>query len=177
MKTLQPPGGYNIRTCESSKHLHRVIQKIKALGKRAAVALNPATSISTLDYIITDIDMVLLMTVNPGFGGQGYINTMTLKIRELRDAVRAMGLNIDIEIDGGITPDNIREVTEAGANVIVAGSAVFKAADRHSVKNSGIGLCNGKNSPQRMGVYIPFYLPDALLFLVRCCNQRLNCCI
>lgn len=114
---------------ESNKHLHRVIQKIKALGKRAAVALNPATSISTLDYIIMDIDMVLLMTVNPGFGGQGYINTMTLKIRELRDAVRAMGLNVDIEIDGGITPDNIREVTEAGANVIVAGSAVFKAAD------------------------------------------------
>lgn len=114
---------------ESNKHLHRVIQKIKSLGKRAAVALNPATSISTLDYIIMDIDMVLLMTVNPGFGGQEYINTMTLKIRELRDAIRAMGLNVDIEIDGGITPDNIHEVTGAGANIIVAGSAVFKAAD------------------------------------------------
>ena len=110
---------------EACKHLHRTIQAIKAKGLKAGVVLNPATSLSTLDYILEDVDMVLLMSVNPGFGGQKYIPTMTAKIKALKEMIDARGLNIDIEVDGGVTPDNVKEVLEAGANVIVAGSAVF----------------------------------------------------
>lgn len=110
---------------EACKHLHRTIQAIKAKGLKAGVVLNPATSLSTLDYILEDIDMVLLMSVNPGFGGQKYIPTMTEKIRALKKMIDERGLEIDIEIDGGVTPDNVKEILEAGANVIVAGSAVF----------------------------------------------------
>jgi ribulose-phosphate 3-epimerase len=114
---------------ESCYHLNRAIQKIKQAGKKAAVALNPATSISTVDWILGDIDMVLLMTVNPGFGGQSYIESMTEKIRSLRKIINDKGYNIDIEVDGGIDLTNIYRVTEAGANVIVAGSTVYKAED------------------------------------------------
>lgn len=114
---------------ESSIHLCRTIQKIKSRGCRAAVALNPATPLSALDWIINDLDMVLLMTVNPGFGGQSYIEAMTEKIRTLRSMLDAKNLTTDIQVDGGIGPDNIYKVTEAGANVIVAGSAVFNAPD------------------------------------------------
>ena len=110
---------------EACKHLHRTIQAIKAKGLKAGVVLNPATSLSTLDYILKDIDMVLLMSVNPGFGGQKYIPTMTEKIKALKKMIDERGLEIDIEIDGGVTPDNVKEILEAGANVIVAGSAVF----------------------------------------------------
>jgi ribulose-phosphate 3-epimerase len=110
---------------EACKHLHRTIQAIKAKGLKAGVVLNPATSLSTLDYILEDIDMVLIMSVNPGFGGQKYIPTMTAKIKALKEMIDARGLQIDIEVDGGVTPDNVKEVLEAGANVIVAGSAVF----------------------------------------------------
>lgn len=110
---------------EACKHLHRTIQAIKAKGLKAGVVLNPATSLSTLDYILEDIDMVLLMSVNPGFGGQKYIPTMTEKIKALKKMIDERGLEIDIEIDGGVTPDNVKEILEAGANVIVAGSAVF----------------------------------------------------
>lgn len=110
---------------EACKHLHRTIQAIKAKGLKAGVVLNPATSLSTLDYILEDVDMVLLMSVNPGFGGQKYIPTMTEKIRALKKMIDERGLEIDIEIDGGVTPDNVKEILEAGANVIVAGSAVF----------------------------------------------------
>lgn len=110
---------------EACKHLHRTIQAIKAKGLKAGVVLNPATSLSTLDYILEDIDMVLLMSVNPGFGGQKYIPTMTEKIRALKKMIDERGLEIDIEIDGGVTPDNVKEILKAGANVIVAGSAVF----------------------------------------------------
>ena len=112
---------------EACKHLHRTIQAIKAKGLKAGVVLNPATSLSTLDYILEDIDMVLLMSVNPGFGGQKYIPTMTAKIKALKEMINARGLNVDIEVDGGVTPDNVREILEAGANIIVAGSAVFGA--------------------------------------------------
>ena len=110
---------------EACKHLHRTIQAIKAKGLKAGVVLNPATSLSTLDYILEDIDMVLLMSVNPGFGGQKYIPTMTEKIKALKKMIDERGLEIDIEIDGGVTPDNVKEILKAGANVIVAGSAVF----------------------------------------------------
>lgn len=110
---------------EACKHLHRTIQAIKAKGLKAGVVLNPATSLSTLDYILEDIDMVLLMSVNPGFGGQKYIPTMTEKIKALKKMIDERGLEIDIEIDGGVTPDNVKEILKAGANVIVAGSAIF----------------------------------------------------
>lgn len=110
---------------EACKHLHRTIQAIKAKGLKAGVVLNPATSLSTLDYILEDIDMVLLMSVNPGFGGQKYIPTMTEKIKALKKMIDERDLEIDIEIDGGVTPDNVKEILKAGANVIVAGSAVF----------------------------------------------------
>jgi ribulose-phosphate 3-epimerase len=114
---------------ESCYHLNRTVQKIRQAGKKAAVALNPATSISTVDWILGDVDMVLLMTVNPGFGGQSYIESMTEKIRSLRRIINDKGYNIDIEVDGGIDLTNIYRVTEAGANVIVAGSTIYKAED------------------------------------------------
>lgn len=119
---------------EACKHLHRTIQAIKAAGCKAGVVLNPATSLSTLDYILEDVDMVLLMTVNPGFGGQSYIPTVTEKIRELRKMITDRGLNVDIEVDGGVGTDNLRMIIEAGANVIVAGSKVFKEPIEESVK-------------------------------------------
>ena len=110
---------------EACKHLHRTIQAIKAKGIKAGVVLNPGTPLNALDCILEDVDMVLLMTVNPGFGRQKYIPTMTAKIKALKEMIDARGLNIDIEVDGGATPDNVKMLLEAGANVIVAGSAVF----------------------------------------------------
>jgi ribulose-phosphate 3-epimerase len=110
---------------EACKHLHRTVQAIKAKGIKAGVVLNPATSLDTLDYILEDVDMVLLMSVNPGFGGQKYIPTMTAKIKALKEMIDARGLEVDIQVDGGVTPDNVREILEAGANIVVAGSAVF----------------------------------------------------
>ena len=110
---------------EATRHLHRAVQQIKGCGVKAGVALNPATPLDALDYVLEDLDMVLLMTVNPGFGGQKYIPQMTGKIRTLRQRLLAMGLETDIQVDGGIKVDTIREVLGAGANVCVAGSAVF----------------------------------------------------
>jgi ribulose-phosphate 3-epimerase len=112
---------------EATKHLHRVVQQIKGCGVKAGVALNPATPLSALDYVIEDVDLVLLMTVNPGFGGQKYIPQMTEKIRTLRQSLLRAGLDTDIQVDGGINASTIREVLGAGANVCVAGSAVFGA--------------------------------------------------
>ncbi|HOV25352.1 MAG TPA: ribulose-phosphate 3-epimerase [Pseudobacteroides sp.] len=114
---------------EECKHLHGTIQSIKQKGIKAGVVLNPATSLSSIKWVLSDVDMVLLMTVNPGFGGQKYIDSLTEKIRELKQMIVKTGLDIDIEVDGGIRPDNIYNVTEAGANVIVAGSAIFNAPD------------------------------------------------
>lgn len=114
---------------ESCPHLHRTIQKIRQRGIKAAAALNPGTSLSTLDCIIHDVDMVLLMTVNPGFGGQSFIESITEKVRELRNIAIKKGIDLDIEVDGGIDLSNIYKITEAGANVIVAGSTVFNAPD------------------------------------------------
>lgn len=114
---------------EACTHLHRTIQNIKSHGVKAGVALNPATPIETIKYVLEDVDMVLLMSVNPGFGGQSYIPVVTKKIKELRALIDEMGLDIDIEVDGGVKPSNISEVVNAGANVIVAGSAIFNASD------------------------------------------------
>ncbi len=115
---------------ETCTHLNRTIQIIKEKDKRVGVSLNPATSLSALDWVLNEVDMILLMTVNPGFGGQKYIKSCTEKIKKLRHLINKKGLDIDIQIDGGIDLNNIYEVTEAGANVIVSGSAFFKATDQ-----------------------------------------------
>ena len=114
---------------EACTHLHRTIQNIKSHGIKAGVALNPATPIETIKYVLQDVDMVLLMSVNPGFGGQSYIPVVTEKIKELKALIYKMNLDIDIEVDGGVKPSNIAEVVNAGANVIVAGSAIFNAGN------------------------------------------------
>ena len=114
---------------EACTHLHRTIQNIKSHGIKAGVALNPATPIETIKYVLQDVDMVLLMSVNPGFGGQSYIPVVTEKIKELKALIDKMNLDIDIEVDGGVKPSNIAEVVNAGANVIVAGSAIFNAGN------------------------------------------------
>jgi ribulose-phosphate 3-epimerase len=112
---------------EAGPHLDRSLQTIRALGKRAGVALNPATPASAIAHVLDRVDLVLVMTVNPGFGGQAFIKAMLPKISEVRDMVR--GRNIDIEVDGGITTETAPLVVGAGANVLVAGSAVFKGGD------------------------------------------------
>ena len=111
---------------ESCKHLHRTVARIHELGMKAGVALNPATPVSVLDYVIDDLDMVLVMSVNPGFGGQKFIPYTLEKIKKLRTMLNEAGLTTDIEVDGGVNAANVRDVLNAGANVIVAGSAVFK---------------------------------------------------
>lgn len=110
---------------ESCRHLNRTISCIRELGVRAGVSLNPSTSLTSLDYILSEADMVLLMSVNPGFGGQKFIPSSIDKIKVLRRMIETRGLNVDIEVDGGINTANIREVLEAGANVIVAGTSIF----------------------------------------------------
>ena len=111
---------------EACLHLHRTLQQIKQLGKKCGVALNPATPLHVLDYVLEDVDMVLLMTVNPGFGGQAFIPAMYEKIQALREQITKRNLKVDIEVDGGIKASNTKKVLEAGANVLVAGSAVFE---------------------------------------------------
>jgi ribulose-phosphate 3-epimerase len=112
---------------EASVHLHRSVQQIKELGKKAAVALNPSTPLDVLDYVLADLDMVLIMSVNPGFGGQSLIRGVLPKITTLRQRLDDAGLGCDIEIDGGIKVDNVGLATTAGANVIVSGSGIFGA--------------------------------------------------
>ena len=111
---------------EACRHLDRTIHAIKDRGILAAAALNPATPLTELEYILPDLDMVLLMCVNPGFGGQKYIPYMTQKIRDLKEMMDRKGCQTDIEFDGGVKLDNVREILDAGANIIVAGSAVFQ---------------------------------------------------
>lgn len=111
---------------EACLHLHRTIGQIRQLGVKCGVALNPATPLSVLDYVLEDLDMVLLMTVNPGFGGQSFIPAMYGKIQALKELIVRRNLNIDIEVDGGIKVSNTKEVLAAGANILVAGSAVFE---------------------------------------------------
>lgn len=119
---------------ESCLHLDRVIQQIRDKGLKVGVALNPATPLCVLDYVLEKIDMVLIMTVNPGFGGQKYIESCSGKIRELRKRINDAGLNVDIQVDGGINTETLPKVIEAGANVIVAGSAVFNGNITENVK-------------------------------------------
>ena len=120
---------------EATKHLHRAIQQVKAKGLKVGVALNPATPLSALDYVLEELDMVLIMTVNPGYGGQSYIAKMDDKIKELRAIINEKGLDIDIEVDGGISAKNVAHVKECGANVFVAGSAVFNGDIASSTKD------------------------------------------
>ena len=121
---------------EACTHLHRTIQHIKQLGVKAAVALNPGTPLSAIDYVLEDLDMVLVMSVNPGFGGQKFIPSSLRKIKELKSILKERGLeHIDIEVDGGITLNNVQEIKEAGANVFVAGSAVFNGDTRENTES------------------------------------------
>jgi ribulose-phosphate 3-epimerase len=112
---------------EAGPHVHRSLQTIRALGKKAGVTMNPATSVSTIEHVIDMVDLILIMSVNPGFGGQAFIPAALDKLRDVRTLVGARP--IDIEIDGGITPENTARVVQAGANVLVAGSAVFKGGN------------------------------------------------
>ena len=114
---------------EACPHLHRVIQQIKEAGMKAGVTLNPATPVSVLEDIITEVDMVLLMSVNPGFGGQKFIPSTLKKIEQLREMITHNGASALIEVDGGVNPENAPLLQRAGADVLVAGSSVFKAAD------------------------------------------------
>lgn len=110
---------------EACKHLHRTIQAIHNAGMKAAVALNPATPVEAIKYVIDDCDMVLVMSVNPGFGGQTFIPSALEKIKEVKALAAERNLDLDIEVDGGVKLGNLKEVLDAGANVIVAGSAIF----------------------------------------------------
>lgn len=114
---------------EATTHLHRTLQLIKSYGIKAGVTLNPATPIATLEHVLSEVDMVLLMTVNPGFGGQSFIPSMYEKIAQLKKLRDEKGYSFDIQVDGGVGLDNVKQVVEAGANVIVAGSAIFGAED------------------------------------------------
>jgi ribulose-phosphate 3-epimerase len=114
---------------EACVHLHRTIQAIKALDVKAGVALNPATPLSTIEWILEDVDLVLIMSVNPGFGGQKFIPQALQKISALKPMIRAKNPNVVIEVDGGINQETIRSVAEAGADVFVAGSAIFGSSD------------------------------------------------
>ncbi len=119
---------------ETCPHLHRIVQQIKGFNKKAGVAVNPATPISTLEEILPYIDLVLIMTVNPGFGGQSFIETMPRKIAAMRQMIDAHKLNVELEVDGGINLDTTARAVQAGANVLVAGSAIFNK--RESVVNA-----------------------------------------
>ena len=120
---------------EAGPHLHRTVQRIKALGKKAGVSLNPSTPAKMLDYIYDDIDLVLVMSVNPGFGGQSFIESQLRKIEAIRNTIEKRGLNIDVEVDGGIDANTAPRVIAAGANVLVAGTATFKGGPDHYAAN------------------------------------------
>jgi ribulose-phosphate 3-epimerase len=111
---------------EACRHLDRTLAAIKELGLKSGVAINPATPLEQIQYVLDAVDMVLIMSVNPGFGGQKYIPYCTQKIRDLRKMITDRGLCVDIEVDGGVNKDNIREILDAGVNIVVAGTAVFK---------------------------------------------------
>lgn len=119
---------------EACRHLDRSVSLIRSLGKKAGVAVNPATDLSVLNYVLDQVDMVLIMSVNPGFGGQKYIPYCTEKIRDLRRMIDSRGLKVKIEVDGGVSDSTIRDVLEAGADVLVAGSAVFRGDPARNVK-------------------------------------------
>lgn len=120
---------------EACKHLDRTIQKIKEKNMIAGIALNPETSLRVLDYMLDEVDLVLIMTVNPGFGGQKLIPYTIDKVRELKERIDSRNLKVNIEVDGGITLDNVEKIMDAGANVIVAGSAVFKGDIQENIQS------------------------------------------
>ncbi len=124
---------------EACTHLHRTIQKIKSLGMKAGVALNPSTPVSVLEDILEDLDMVLIMSVNPGYGGQKFIANALKKVSTLKKMIDTKKLKTLIEVDGGVDTMNARDLENAGANILVAGNAVFSAKDR----NSAINLIKG----------------------------------
>ena len=132
---------------EACRHLPRTIYEIKEAGCRAGIALNPATSLETLRYVLPDIDQVLLMTVNPGFGGQDFLSGMMKKIKECRTLIQDMGCGLQIELDGGITIENAEECIRCGADILVAGSSVFQGNMRDNVEQfqkllrQGAGEC------------------------------------
>ena len=118
---------------DASGHVHRSIQAIKAKGVKAGLAFNPAEPLDVLDWVIDDIDLVLIMSVNPGFGGQSFIDSALRKIEAVRQRINASGKDIRLEVDGGIKVDNIRRVADAGADTFVAGSSIFSQADYKAV--------------------------------------------
>lgn len=120
---------------EAGPHVHRTIQLIKSLGKKAGVALNPGTPVDALDNVFADIDLVLVMAVNPGFGGQKFIASQNTKIAQIREMITASGRSIDLEVDGGITPDTATGAIAAGANMLVAGTAVFSGGAKLYAQN------------------------------------------
>lgn len=128
---------------EVCRHLHRTVARIRELGKKAGVVLNPATPLSTLDLILGDVDLVMLMSVNPGFGGQSFIPATVDKVRRLKEMIVARNLAVGIELDGGIGPATIGEVAAAGANIFVAGSAVFGRPDYGQVIAEMKSIING----------------------------------
>ena len=131
--------GANILTVhpEAGPHIHRSLQLIKSLGCRAGVSLNPGTPVAVLDPLMDLVDLVLVMTVNPGFGGQAFLRDQLAKIRAVRERVSASGRSIEVEVDGGIGPDTAREAVKAGADVLVAGTAVFKGGADAYADNIG----------------------------------------
>jgi ribulose-phosphate 3-epimerase len=114
---------------EATPHLQRAVARIRELGKKAGVSLNPSTSLSAIEWVLTDVDLVLIMSVNPGFGGQAFLPSSLGKIELLRTQLTRAGLNVDIQVDGGIKADNVGDVVAAGANVIVSGSGIFGTPD------------------------------------------------
>lgn len=120
---------------ESGPHLHRTLQAIRALGKKAGVALNPGTPTEAIDYVLGDIDLVLVMTVNPGFGGQSFIGSQVEKIRAVRERIDRQKRHIDLEVDGGVNADTARQAVAAGADVLVAGTAAFTGGPAKYAEN------------------------------------------
>ena len=118
---------------EASEHVHRTVQLIKSQGCQAGLVLNPATPLEVLDYVLPELDLVLLMSVNPGFGGQAFIPSALDKLKRVRDRIDKLGKDIRLEIDGGVKADNIRAIAAAGADTFVAGSAIFNAPDYREV--------------------------------------------
>ncbi len=129
--------GANIVTVhpEAGPHLHRTLQRIKAAGAKAGVALNPATPIEVLDYVIDDVDLILVMSVNPGFGGQSFLDGQLAKIAALRGRIDETGRDIELEVDGGVNEETAAKVIAAGARVLVAGTATFKGGPKAYAKN------------------------------------------
>lgn len=114
---------------EAPRHIHRTLTEIRKLGKKAGISLNPATPISTLEYLLPELDLILIMSVNPGFGGQKFIPQMMDKIAAVREMIDDSGYDIELEVDGGVTTDNAKEILDAGATILVAGSDVFSRGD------------------------------------------------